>query len=291
MRPLLAWSLVLLSVPALAQKPWETKVDLAVPVPLELPAIPPTNPFAAPVVSPPSPVATPLREKFPDTFTVLAAIYVDSEGTSRRLVFTRLPLPSLGNDLRQKVSELSFTPARSSGAAVPVWVPLAIDLKGRVEEGRVSKIQASAPEAGAPPIPEAALSPTPEARDLEFPATPLDKVDQMANPKRPPRIRATGRAWRQAVHLLAEVTAEGRCQRVVFLSCPEGLRPWLLASMGSWTFRPGASASGPVTAWVQLDGEIEVEVGDLASEALRVTRQVTFPPADVPSAAVRPPGA
>jgi hypothetical protein len=291
MRRLLACSLALLSVPVLAQKPWETKVDFPVPVPLELPAVPPTNPFAAPLVSPPAPVATPLREKFPDTFTVLAAIYVTGEGASRRVVFTRLPWPSLGNDLRQTVSELNFTPARASGAAVAVWVPLAIDLKGRVEQGRVARIQGSSPEPGTPPVPEATAVPTPDARDLELPATPLDRVDQMANPKRPPRIRADGRTWRQAVRLLAEVSPEGRCQRVVFLSCPEGLRGWLLASMAAWTFRPGAATTGPVTAWVQLDGEIEVEVGDLASESLRVTRQVTFPPAVAPAASGRPPGA
>jgi len=291
MRSLLACSLAILSVPALAQKPWETKVELPVPVPLELPAVPPTNPFAAPIVSPPSPVTTPLREKFPETLTVEAAIYVDSSGASRRVVLTGLPLPSLGNEIGQKLSGLTFTPARASGAAVAVWVPLAIDLKGRVDGGRVSRIQGSSPDAGTPPVPEADEVPTPEPRDLDLKATPLDKVDQMANPKRPPRIRADGRAWRQAFRLLAEVGPDGRCRRLVFLSCPEGLRPWLLASMGAWTFRPGTDASGPVTAWVQLDGEMEVELGDLASESLRVTRQAVFPPAAAPAASGRPPGA
>jgi len=291
MRPLLAAALALLSIPALAQKPWEMKVDLPVPVPLELPSVPPTNPFAAVLVSPPAPVATPLREKFNDTFTVLAAVYVTSEGETRRVILTRLPWPGLANDLRPQLSELRFTPARASGAAVPVWVSLAIDLKGRVAEGRVSRIQGSAPEAGTPPSPEPAAAQAPDARDLELPATPLDKVDQMANPKRPPRIRADGRTWRQSVRMLAEVSAEGRCQRVVFLACPEGLRPWLLASMASWTFRPGVGKAGPVAAWVQLDGEIDLEVGDLASESLRVTRQVTLAPSAAPPAAGRPPGA
>jgi hypothetical protein len=260
-------------------------------VPLELPSVPPANPFAGALVSPPAPVATPLREKFSDTFTVLAAVYVTAEGETRRVIFTRLPWPSLANDLRPQLSELNFMSARSSGAAVPVWVSLAIDLKGRVAEGRVSRIQGIAPEPGTPPSPEPAALPTPDAHDLELPATALDRVDQMANPKRSPRIRADGRAWRQSVRVLAEVSPEGRCQRVVFLACPEGLRPWLLASMASWTFRPGVGQAGPVTAWVQLDAEIELEVGDLASESLRVTRQVAFPPAVAPSSAGRPPGA
>lgn len=291
MRPLLAVAFALLSIPVLAQKPWDTKVDLPVPVPIELPSVPPTNPFAASLVSPPAPVATPLREKFSDTFTVLTSVYVTGEGEARRVIFSRLPWPSLANDLRPQLAELNFTPARASGAAVPVWVPLAIDLKGRVAEGRVSRIQGSAPEPATPPMLELAAVPAPDARDLELPATALDKVDQMANPKRPPRIRADRRAWRQSVRLLAEVSPEGRCQRVVFLACPEGLRPWLLASMASWTFRPGVGQAGPVTAWLQLEGEIELEVGALVSESLRVTRQVAFPPAAAPSAAGRPPGA
>ena len=291
MRPLLAAALALLSIPALAQKPWEMKVDLPVPVPLELPSVPPTNPFAAALLSAPAPVATPLREKFSDTFTVAATLYVTGEGETRRVVFTRLPWPGLANDLRPQLSELKFTPARASGAAVPVWVPLAIDLKGRVAEGHVSRMLGSAPEPGTPPSLEPAAAQAPDARDLELPATPPDKVDQTANPKRPPRIRAEGRTWRQSVRLLAEVSPEGRCQRVVFLACPEGLRPWLLASMASWTFRPGVAQAGPVTAWVQLEGEIELEVDDLASESLRVTRQVASPPAVAPSAAGRPPGA
>jgi len=283
--------LVLVSTPALAQKPWEVRVDLPVPVPLELPAVPPTNPFAAPVVSPPSPVATPLREKFVDTSTVLSSVYVDSQGFLRRIVFTRLPWPSLAADLRQPISELSFTAARSAGSPVPIWLPLAVDLKGRVEEGRVIRLQATSPEPGASPVPEAEAVPKPGPSDLELPASPLTKVDQLANPKRPPRIRVDARTWRQPIQILAQVSSQGRCQRVVFLACPEGLRPWLLASMAAWTFRPAAGKDGPVAAWTLLDGEIEVEVGDLVSEALRVMRSGSYPGAAAPSGAGPPPGA
>ena len=284
-------ALVLLSTPALAQKPWETRVDLPVPVPLELPAVPTTNPFAAPVLSPPSPVATPLREKFVQTFAVLASAYVSSEGSCRRVVFTRLPWPGIEADLRQAVSELSFTPARAGGTAVPVWLPLAIDFKGRVDEGRVTNLQATSPDPSTPPVPEVVAPPTPDARDLELPATPLTRVDQLTSPKRPPRIRIDGRTWRQPIRLLAEVSAEGHCQRVVFLACPEGLRPWLLASMAAWTFRPAAGKAGPITAWAVLEGVVEVEVGTLVSEGLRVMRAGSYPSAAARSAAGPPPGA
>jgi hypothetical protein len=283
-------ALLLLATPVLAQKPWEMRVDLPVPVPVELPAVPPTNPFAVPVLSPPTPVATPLRKKFVETFTVLASAYVDSQGFLRRIVFTRLPWPSLGADLRQPISDLSFTPARSARTAVAVWLPLAVDLKGRVEEGRVIRLQATSPDPAAPPLPEAVAIPTPDPRDLELPATPLSKVDQLANPKRPPRVKVEGRTWRQPIRLLAHVSPEGRCQQVAFLACPEGLRPWLLASMATWTFRPATGKSGPVAAWALLDGEVEVEVGKLVSEALRVMRAGSYPSAGAPSSAGLPPG-
>jgi hypothetical protein len=282
-------TLLLLATPALAQKPWEMRVDLPLPVPVELPAVPPTNPFAVPVLSPPTPITTPLRKKFAETFTAFASAYVDSGGLLRAIVFTGLPWPSLGADLRQPISELAFTPARSAGATVAIWLPLAIDLRGRVEEGRVISLQAASPDPATPPAPEAVATPTPDAHDLALPATPLSRVDQLANLKRPRRIKVAGRTWRQSIRLLAHVSAEGHCQQVAFLACPEGLRPWLLASMADWTFRPAKGTSGPVAAWALLNGEVEVEVGKLVSEALRVMRAGPHPSAGAPSAAAPPP--
>jgi len=104
-------------------------------------------------------------------------------------------------------------------------------------------------------------------------------------------VRVDGHTWRQPIRLLADVSAEGRCQRVVFLGCPEGLRPWLLASTAAWTFRPGAGKAGPVQAWALLEGEVEVEVGNLASEGLRVMQSASYPSAAARSAADLPPGA
>jgi hypothetical protein len=272
MHRMTTFAFLVLCAPALAQKPWETRVDLPVPVPLELPAVPPTNPFAAPILSPPTPLATPLREKFVDKFTVLATAYVNSDGACSRAVFTRLPWPGIEADLRKELSELTFVPARAGGTSVPVWLPVAIDFKGRINEGKVTRLQALTPDPATPPVPEVAAAPTPDARDLALPATPLAKVEQLANLKRPPRFSIDGRAWRQPIQLLAEIGADGRCQRVVFLACPEGLRSWLLASMASWTFRPATVASGPAAVWAMLEGEVELEVADLDSEALRVMR-------------------
>jgi hypothetical protein len=272
MRFTMILALILLSTTALAQKPWETKVDLPVPIPIELPAVPPTNPFASPVLTPPSPLTTPLREKFVDKFTVLATAYVNSDGACSRAVFTQTPWPGIETDLRQALAELTFIPARAGGTPVPVWLPVAIDFKGRINKGKVTRLQALTPDPATPPEPEVAAAPTPDARDLGLPATPLTRVEQLANLKRPPRFSIDGRTWGQPIRLLAEIGADGRCQRVVFLACPEGLRSWLLASMAAWTFRPATAASGSVAAWAMLEGEVELEVADLDSEALRVIR-------------------
>ncbi len=284
MRRLLPVLIVLVSASALAQKPWELRVDLTLSVPVELPAVPPINPFAVPVVTPPAAIATPLRAKFPDTFGVLASVYIDAQGACRRVVFTRLPWPGLADALRPTITATSFTPARASGAPVPVWLPLDIDLKGRVDQGRVTSLQGSAPEPAVPPSVEPVSGPEADAGDAGLPATPLERVDELPNPKRF-RVRIDGRTWRQPFRLLAEIGPDGRCRRVVFLACPDGLRGWLLASMAAWTFRPAAGTGGPVAAWVQLDGEIELKMGDLASDALKVMRQGWAPSAAAPAAA------
>jgi hypothetical protein len=290
MRRLIALAALLAAGTAAAQKPWETRVDLPVPVPVELPALPPVNPFAAPVLSPPSPVATPLRGKYAQTLTVLAAAYVDDSGALRRLVFTSLPWPGLESDLRQGLARLAFTPARAGGAPVAVRLPLAIDLKGRIDEGRILGLVATPPDPAAPPTPDVSPTPSTPAGETALQATPLAQVDQLPNPKGAPRIRVDGKTWRQAIRLLAEVGADGRARRVVFLTCPDGLRAWLLASMASWTFRPAAGKGGPVAAWALLDGTVEVEVGTLSSEALRVMRTGAAPAAGARASAPPPPG-
>ena len=271
-RPLILALSLAASLPALAEKPWEARINFAVPVPVELPAIPPTNPFAATLATLPSPVTTPLREKFTDTFSVQATAYVDTGGMVRRAVVSKAPLPGIADALRPEILETSFTPARSGGAPVATWLPFAFDLHGRIDEGRVARMQPSAPDSTAPPVVETAPTPVVSASDLDLAATPVEHIDQPPNAKKF-RAKVPSHQWTQSVRLLAEVGKEGRCQRVVFLSCPDGLRQWLLASMGAWTFRPGTTKDGAVTAWVQLDGDVEVDIGSISSDAMRVTPQ------------------
>ena len=288
MRRLTVLVVVLVAAQSAAEKPWEQRVDLTVPVPIVLPTIPPTNPFATPMTSPPAPGTTPLREKFPDVFTVEAAAYIDAEGACRRVVFTKLPWPGLGAALQEELLETRYTPAQARGAGVPVWLPLSFDLKGRIDEGKAVGIRGLAPDPAVPPVAETPLTPVPDARDLALPATSLESVEKLPIPRRF-RIRVDGGSWRQPVMLLAQVSAEGHAERVVFLSWPVGLRKWLLTSMAGWLFRPAASAAGPAPSWVELDGEAEVRVGGLGADAVRITRQACYPhAAEVPGGA-RPP--
>lgn len=288
MRRLMILATVLLAAQSQAEKPWEQRVDLAVPVPIVLPAIPPTNPFATSVTSPPTPSTTPLREKFTDLFTVEVAAYIDAQGVCRRVVFTQLPWPGFGAELREGLLETRFTPARAGGGDVSVWLPLAIDLKGRINEGRVVRIQGIAPDPVVPPFAEVPSVPVPDARDLALPATNLDSVEKLPSPKRF-RARVDGRSWRQTVKLLVAVSAEGHGERVVFLSWPDGLRKWLLTSMAGWLFHPAVGATGPVPSWVEIEGEVEVRLGDLSADAVKITRQACYPRAPAAPGDARPP--
>lgn len=282
--------MILLAAAASAEKPWETRLDLAVPVPVELPAIAPLNPFATPVGSAPAVVSTPLRERFAGTFPVTVAAYIDSSGVCQRLVPLRLPWVGPGAELQAAFSQATFTPGRALGGPVATWLPAVVDLRGRIERGRVLTIQVSLPDPETPPAVEPPSVPPADPRDLARPAVPAERLDQLPAPKRF-RARVNERTWRESVRFLAEVGTSGKVERAVFLACPEGLRGWLLASLAGWSFRPAQDASGPVKAWGLVDATVEVTAGDLATDALRVSRETLYPRADAAPAATRPPGA
>lgn len=269
--------LLLPASPARAQKPWETKVNLPVPAPVELPAVPPTNPFAAPLDSVPTIVTSPLVEKLDSMFRATAALYVDSGGVVRRAVLLDVPLPGLGDELRQALLETSFTPGRSLSGQGSTWLNVGIDLEGRVDRAKSLGLRAVPPDPSVPPTPDGDPQPQADQRDLQLPATPVESLDQLPVPKSF-RARLSSRSWRQEFRLLAEISSEGRCTRVVFLSCPSGLRRFMLASLSGWTFAPATAGGAPVSAWVRVEGALEVEVGTLRANALRVTRTSTYPP-------------
>ena len=266
--PLLA---LLLAVPTFAQKPWEQRIDLSVTVPVELPALPTINPFARPLLVQPVPMATPLAAKFTVAANARGTAYIDAQGSCQRVRFSSLPLPFAGEELQQAFREAVFVPGRAASGPAASWWPFAVDLTGRIKEGTVVRVQPAPPPAGELPVPETAAAAEPGPAEAGLPATPLEQFSQPPAAKRF-RARIDGRDWAQRVRLLAEISPEGSCTRVVFLSCPEGLRRWLLASLASWTFRPGEDTAGPVTAWVQLDAELRVETGSLEGGMPRLSR-------------------
>ncbi len=272
-----------------ADKPWELRVDLAVPVPVALPEVPAVNPFAATSATVPVARTTPMASKFETTFPVRAAIYADAAGEVRRIVFVDVPLPGIVGDLREAVDKVEFSPARSFGGTVPTWVDLAFALDGRVDDGEVTAVRTVSPDPAVPPVPDAAPAPVGADSDAELPATPVEKLEQTPLPRRF-RARVSGREWTQTFRLLAEVSPRGRCEKVVFLSLPEGLRGWMLASLAGWTFQPAMGATGPVSAWVVIEGDVAVDLGTLRSDALRVTRESSYPHAAAAPAGGRPLG-
>jgi hypothetical protein len=282
--------LLLAALPANAQKPWEMRVDLPVTVPVELPAVPPTNPFAATLSSAPAPIASPLQPKFVISAPAQAAAYVDATGVCRRVVPIALPFQGIARQVQTALEATTFTPGKSFGTVAATWLPVGFEVQGRIEEGRMLSLQVLAPDPTNPPVQEVVPSPAADSRDLAMPAVTVDKLDVVPLPKRF-KLRIDGWTWRQEVRLLAEVSPEGRVSRVVFLSCPDGLRTWLLRSLASWTFRPGQSAEGPVAAWVQVELAAQVEISDQASDGLRVSRQTGYPPAAGAPGGGPPPGA
>jgi hypothetical protein len=266
--PLLA---LLLAAPTLAQKAWEQRVDLDVTVPVELPALPTINPFARPLLVQPAPVATPLAAKFTVVASTHGTAYIDGQGVCRRVLFAALPLPYVGEPLQQAFREGEFIAARTTGGPAATWWPFALELTGRIKEGTVIRVVPAPPPPAELPVPEGAAAIVAPTAEPGMPATPLEQLAQPPTAKRF-RARIDGRDWTQKVRLLAEVSPEGRCSRLVFLSCPDGLRRWLLASLASWTFRPGEDHAGPATAWVQLDVDLGLSVGSFEGGTPRLSR-------------------
>lgn len=267
---------LLVTGPALAQRPWEQRVDVPVQVPVALPTIPPTNPFHSPVDAPPKVLETPLEKGFEGVFPVAAGVYVDAKGICQRVVVTAAALPGLTAAVSSELAETRFDPALLGGTAVPVWVTVTMDVRGRISRGAWLGLRGSLPDPAAPPQEAAANAPAFERRDWQLPATPTDALDKLPLPRRF-KVRTGSLAFAKAVSLLLEVASDGRCSRVVFLDCPEGLRGWLLASAAGWTFRPALRGGAPVPAWLLLEGELSVETSSLGADALRIVGRSPLP--------------
>jgi len=280
----------LLAAPAFAEHPWEMRIDLNVPVPIELPAVPATNPFATTLAIQPVLLQSPLRARFEVTEPAEAAAYIDADGSCRRVVFTRLALPGLTAGLEESLTEAEFTPGRRLGAATPTWAPVVIALRGRIDRGTVVRLAATPADPAAPPVPEAPATPAVDPRDAQLPGIPVEQLDQLPVAKRF-RAKVSGQTFRQPLSVMVEVGPDGRARRAVFLACPDGLRDWVLTSAAEWRFQPGQDGTGPVAAWTRVEGEVEVEMGTLRTDSLRITRAGSYPPAAPAPGAGRPPGA
>jgi len=257
--------------------PWEARIDVPLPTPGELPAIPDTNPFAQVLDTPPVLRATPLQDRYDATLTVEVAAYIDASGRVRRVVPVRTTLPGLETEILANLLETSFASGRAANRDTATWLTLGVDLSGRINRGRAVRIEASAPRAA--DLPEAVVPPFPgtSPQDLELPATPVEQLERTPSPRRF-RTRVSSRTFRQPLWLLVKVDEQGKARQVVFLDCPEGLRPWLLDSLGGWGFQPATRQGRPVAAWAQVEGDLEVDLGTMSTETLRVIRQRTYPP-------------
>jgi len=277
MQWLLLWALLLASnAQEKGEKPWERKVQVPVPVPMQLPEVPATNPFYRPLVALPQAKQTPMREDFPITVPVSFSLYLTKEGECRRAHPLTNPMPGVLEPLRQELLQTTFTPAKAFGGAVATWLDVGVNLQGEIKEGKAVQLMIAAPDPAQTPTLEAIPTPPPDPKHGQLPATPAQQLTAFPAPKRF-SAKVPSQQFRQPFRLLLEVGAEGKVKRVLFLLCPEGLRSWVLASSGSWLFTPPQGAQGPVGAWVVVQGLLEVRVGTLRAEGLRVGRLASYP--------------
>ncbi len=214
------------------------------PVPIELPRVPATNPFAVPLTVQPVALETPLADRLDVAVTAEAAAYVDAYGTCRRVVFTRLPLPGLAPDLQESLAETAFTrrpPSRRDGSHLGSPSPWTSADASTAARSCVS--HCCRQTSWRRQRQSAQPAPAPEPRDLQIPTTRVEQLDQLPTVKRF-RVTVGGHDVRQGVRLMLEIGSDGRCLGRCSVSCPDGLRQWLLRSLAEWRFRP-QSADGP----------------------------------------------
>ncbi len=269
---------LLVASPLWAQRPWEQRVDFPVDVPVALPTIPLDNPFFVAADEPATVLQTPLQRHVEGVFPLEAGIYVDAKGVCQRVVVQSSALPGTTSEVVSELSSTKFSPALLGGTPVPSWVTVRLDLAGRITGGTWQRLRTLVPEPERPPELEREAAPPFERRDLQLPASPVDALDQLPLPRRF-RLRVGALAFSCKVRLAVEVGTSGTCQRVVFLACPEGLRPWLLGSAATWSFRAARRGGLSVASWVLLEGEVAVETSSLTTDALRVLRQNPLPAA------------
>ncbi len=253
-------------------------MDLPVEVPLDLPAVALANPFFSEVDAPPQLLAAPQVRNFDGSYPMRAGIYVDAEGACLRAVILEAALPAASSPVVAELARIRFAPGLLGGNAVPTWVTVLLDLKGRVESGSFSRVRTLLPDPQLPPQLAPAPSAAFERRDAQLPASPVEALDQLPLPRRF-RLKTGSLTFSQSVRLLLEVTEGGGCGRVIFLDCPEGLRNWLLASAANWSFRPAVRGGLPCSAWVILEGTVAVETSNLAADSLRVVGESPLRPA------------
>jgi len=261
----------------LAQPPDEQAASIQVPVPLELPKLPPGNPFRTAASQLPKLADQPLARKHNLTFTAQAALYVGSTGEVLRVVVLDQAIPDTAGEIYQDLAKAKFRPARQLGSDVPVWLNLQISLAGTVKKGTVRGVKITPVPEGEPPVPEQAQPPQASPRDKNAPTTSLADLDRLPE-ARSLNVSVGGKIVRARLRLLLNVDAAGRCARLLQLSGPPGLNSWILASAGSWTFEPGRDAEGtPVPSWILMDLEVEVQTSSWKMRNVQVMREPVYP--------------
>ncbi len=260
-----------------ANRAWQQRLSLEIPLPVPAVELESVNPFALPVDTPPKFLTSAAPAKVPVAGPAVIAAYVDAKGECLGAVPLDLPFPGLTSVIVEELTGKRFEPALVGAAPAPSWVVMQARLEGRVKESQAAEPQFTPPDPTTPPIPSQPSTISPSGHLLRLPVTQTADLTSLASPKRF-KIKAPGQEAGIVISALVHVTSGGLCDRFVPLDLPSGLTPWLSAYLDTWRLEPATRDGQPVESWVIYSGRVQLKISGLNSTEIRVLADLTYDP-------------
>lgn len=277
---LVAGSVVAQQAPVRA---WQHRLAVEEPLPVPVKAVDPVDPLAVPVDVAPQLVSAVPPRKVDVLGTARLAVYVDADGRCQGAVPVNVPFPGIATEVVEDMMKGRYEPARSGKAARPAWTAIDITLAGSVKRAALADQSLELPDAAVPPTAAPEPPPYVSGRLARLPAADPGELTVVATPRRL-SVRVAGLEAETPIRLLAHVTVDGRCDKVVPLEMAPGLRRWVLEFLGSWRLKPATRDGQPVAAWVMYRGRLQLKLSTLRSTTVRVLPDAAFTPVSAPAA-------
>jgi hypothetical protein len=262
-----------------ANRAWQQRMDVEIPLPIPLVELEAVNPFAVEVDETPKVIRATTPRKVDIIGAATVAAFVDAKGVCLGAVPLELPVPGLTAPLVEDLNGIRFDPALAGSAPQPSWVVVEIAMEGRVKEAEIIDQTLVMPNPSKPPVPNqpVAMKPPGSLRDLK--ATPHAQLSKLAAPRRI-KVSAPGRDDEIHVRALVHVTENGRCDKYVPLELYGGLNPWFSGFLASWQVQPATRDGAPVATWVEYSARFRMKLSGVSSTTSRVVRDREYTPED-----------